>query len=141
MSATDYAEWLEHRREAEVALEDREKKLFDTSYSIECQLELLGKNIGPSFPHTMFMNVPPPPHTHTHTHTHLPSSLPCSPHLACPSSGATGIEDRLQPRVSETIESLRIAGVKVWVLTGDKQVSTAQALAHRCNCDKKAGNG
>lgn len=44
LSATDYAEWVERRREAEVALEDREKKLFETSRSIESQLELLGKN-------------------------------------------------------------------------------------------------
>lgn len=38
-------------------------------------------------------------------------------------SGATGIEDRLQDGVPETIEGLRMAGIKVWVLTGDKQVS------------------
>ena len=37
--------------------------------------------------------------------------------------GATGIEDRLQGGVPETIESLRMAGIRVWVLTGDKQVS------------------
>ena len=36
--------------------------------------------------------------------------------------GATGIEDRLQDGVPETIERLREAGIKVWVLTGDKQV-------------------
>ena len=36
--------------------------------------------------------------------------------------GATGIEDRLQDGVPETISSLRKAGIKVWVLTGDKQV-------------------
>lgn len=35
--------------------------------------------------------------------------------------GATAIEDRLQPGVPEAIESLRNAGIKVWVLTGDKQ--------------------
>lgn len=34
--------------------------------------------------------------------------------------GATGIEDRLQECVPETIQSLHKAGVKVWVLTGDK---------------------
>lgn len=36
--------------------------------------------------------------------------------------GATGIEDRLQDDVPETIAMLREAGIKVWVLTGDKQV-------------------
>lgn len=35
--------------------------------------------------------------------------------------GATAIEDKLQQGVPESIESLRSAGIKVWVLTGDKQ--------------------
>lgn len=35
--------------------------------------------------------------------------------------GASGIEDKLQLGVPEAIESLRMAGIKVWVLTGDKQ--------------------
>lgn len=34
--------------------------------------------------------------------------------------GATGIEDRLQEGVPETIEALRSAGIAIWVLTGDK---------------------
>lgn len=34
--------------------------------------------------------------------------------------GITGIEDRLQEQVSETIVRLQQAGVKVWMLTGDK---------------------
>lgn len=38
--------------------------------------------------------------------------------------GATGIEDRLQDGVPETIARLREGGLKVWVLTGDKQVRT-----------------
>ena len=36
--------------------------------------------------------------------------------------GATGIEDKLQEGVPETIANLRDAGIVVWVLTGDKQV-------------------
>ena len=35
--------------------------------------------------------------------------------------GATGIEDQLQMLVPEAITSLQAAGIKVWVLTGDKQ--------------------
>lgn len=35
--------------------------------------------------------------------------------------GASGIEDKLQQGVPEAIESLRMANIKVWVLTGDKQ--------------------
>uniref|UniRef100_A0A8C8JQY9 Phospholipid-transporting ATPase n=1 Tax=Oncorhynchus tshawytscha TaxID=74940 RepID=A0A8C8JQY9_ONCTS len=62
--------------------------------------------------------------------------------------GATGIEDRLQEEVPETIEALQRAGVKVWVLTGDKQ-ETAINIACACkllrttdqlltaNCDSK----
>ncbi|XP_018027208.1 phospholipid-transporting ATPase VD [Hyalella azteca] len=43
--------------------------------------------------------------------------------------GATGIEDRLQPLVPETLEALRAAGIVVWLLTGDKQ-ETAINVAH-----------
>lgn len=35
--------------------------------------------------------------------------------------GATAIEDKLQTGVPEAIASLQEAGMKVWVLTGDKQ--------------------
>ncbi|SPN98506.1 probable P-type amino-phospholipid-ATPase [Cephalotrichum gorgonifer] len=35
--------------------------------------------------------------------------------------GATAIEDRLQDGVPETIHTLQEAGIKVWVLTGDRQ--------------------
>lgn len=34
--------------------------------------------------------------------------------------GITGVEDRLQDQVANTIEGLRMAGVKIWMLTGDK---------------------
>lgn len=35
--------------------------------------------------------------------------------------GATAIEDQLQDNVKGTIEAIRRAGVKVWMLTGDKK--------------------
>lgn len=35
--------------------------------------------------------------------------------------GATAIEDKLQDDVPKTIENLALAGMKLWVLTGDKQ--------------------
>lgn len=38
--------------------------------------------------------------------------------------GCTAIEDKLQDGVYDTIKFLREAGIKVWVLTGDK-VETA----------------
>ena len=34
--------------------------------------------------------------------------------------GSTAIEDRLQDGVGETIKFMKDAGIKVWVLTGDK---------------------
>jgi phospholipid-translocating ATPase len=34
--------------------------------------------------------------------------------------GATAIEDKLQDGVPECIERLANAGIKIWVLTGDK---------------------
>jgi magnesium-transporting ATPase (P-type) len=37
-----------------------------------------------------------------------------------------GIEDKLQEGVPETIHNLRMAGIKVWVLTGDKQETAIQ---------------
>ncbi|XP_071160148.1 phospholipid-transporting ATPase IF-like isoform X4 [Mytilus edulis] len=43
--------------------------------------------------------------------------------------GATAIEDKLQEDVPKTIESLRMAGIKVWVLTGDKE-ETAVNISH-----------
>ena len=35
--------------------------------------------------------------------------------------GATAIEDKLQDGVPDAIANLCLAGVKIWVLTGDKQ--------------------
>lgn len=45
--------------------------------------------------------------------------------------GATGIEDRLQEGVPEAIEALHKAGIKIWMLTGDKQ-ETAVNIAYAC---------
>ncbi|KAH9489279.1 putative phospholipid-transporting ATPase VA [Bulinus truncatus] len=46
--------------------------------------------------------------------------------------GGTGIEDKLQEGVPQTIANLRKAGIKVWVLTGDKQ-ETAIQIAYACH--------
>ncbi|KAK6341263.1 hypothetical protein TWF696_008347 [Orbilia brochopaga] len=45
--------------------------------------------------------------------------------------GATAIEDRLQDGVPETIHTLQTAGIKVWVLTGDRQ-ETAINIGMSC---------
>ena len=46
--------------------------------------------------------------------------------------GATGIEDKLQEGVPETIEKLLQSKIRVWVLTGDKQ-EIAIEIAKSCN--------
>ena len=46
--------------------------------------------------------------------------------------GATAIEDKLQDKVPETIYDLRQAGIKIWMLTGDK-VETAITIGFSCN--------
>lgn len=46
--------------------------------------------------------------------------------------GSTAIEDKLQDEVAETVNFLKLAGIHVWVLTGDK-VNTA------VNIGKSAG--
>lgn len=35
--------------------------------------------------------------------------------------GITAIEDKLQDGVQQAISNLQMAGIKIWVLTGDKQ--------------------
>ncbi|KAI8622273.1 hypothetical protein BC830DRAFT_751714 [Chytriomyces sp. MP71] len=46
--------------------------------------------------------------------------------------GATAIEDKLQDGVPETIENLRRANIRVWMLTGDK-TETAINIGRTCN--------
>ncbi|XP_032795610.1 phospholipid-transporting ATPase IF-like isoform X1 [Daphnia magna] len=50
--------------------------------------------------------------------------------------GATGVEDQLQDGVAETLEALRAAGIKIWVLTGDK-LETAINIAYSCGHFKR----
>lgn len=45
--------------------------------------------------------------------------------------GATAIEDKLQDGVPETIQTLQTAGIKIWVLTGDRQ-ETAINIGMSC---------
>lgn len=49
--------------------------------------------------------------------------------------GATAIEDKLQDGVSEAIEKLRRAGIKLWMLTGDKR-ETAINIGYSCRLIK-----
>lgn len=45
--------------------------------------------------------------------------------------GSTALEDKLQNGVPETIEMIRSAGIKLWVLTGDK-IETAINIGYSC---------
>ena len=49
--------------------------------------------------------------------------------------GATAIEDKLQEGVPETIDRLRRANIKMWMLTGDKR-ETAINIGHACRLIK-----
>lgn len=46
-------------------------------------------------------------------------------------NGVTAVEDKLQDDVADTISSLREAGIKIWVLTGDK-LETAVNISESC---------
>nr|XP_023013530.1 probable phospholipid-transporting ATPase VA [Leptinotarsa decemlineata] len=70
-----YDEWYRKHQEAELAVDNHERRLRNSYSSIECNLTLLG---------------------------------------------ATGIEDKLQEGVPETLSALISAGIVIWVLTGDK---------------------
>jgi phospholipid-translocating ATPase len=43
--------------------------------------------------------------------------------------GITGVEDKLQEDVCQTLERIRNAGINVWMLTGDK-IETAICIAN-----------
>ena len=49
--------------------------------------------------------------------------------------GATGIEDKLQDGVPDAIDRIRRAGIKMWMLTGDKR-ETAINIGHSCRLIK-----
>ncbi|XP_042207197.1 probable phospholipid-transporting ATPase IIB isoform X2 [Homarus americanus] len=51
-------------------------------------------------------------------------SLECDLELLC----LTGVEDKLQTNVKQTLELMRNAGIKIWMLTGDK-LETATCIA------------
>jgi phospholipid-translocating ATPase len=45
--------------------------------------------------------------------------------------GVTAVEDKLQAGVDVTLEALRLAGIVIWVLTGDK-LETAINISNSC---------
>ncbi|KZS88835.1 calcium transporting ATPase [Sistotremastrum niveocremeum HHB9708] len=53
--------------------------------------------------------------------------------------GATAVEDKLQEGVPDTIHTLQMAGIKVWVLTGDRQ-ETAINIGMSCRLISESMN-
>jgi P-type E1-E2 ATPase len=43
--------------------------------------------------------------------------------------GATAIEDKLQENLIQTLNLLKVANIKIWVITGDK-TETAKNIAY-----------
>ena len=50
--------------------------------------------------------------------------------------GLVALEDQLQHEVPETLFSVKQAGIKVWILTGDK-IETTKSIARACNLIEK----
>ncbi|XP_054000747.1 phospholipid-transporting ATPase VD [Hylaeus anthracinus] len=84
LTAQEYEAWRQTHAEAELAMENRERRIKDSYANLESHLTLLG---------------------------------------------ATGIEDKLQAGVPETMATLVAAGIVIWVLTGDKP-ETAVNIAY-----------
>jgi phospholipid-translocating ATPase len=42
--------------------------------------------------------------------------------------GITGVEDKLQDNIAQSLENMRNAGIKIWMLTGDK-IETAICIS------------
>ncbi|KAH0674342.1 hypothetical protein KY290_023936 [Solanum tuberosum] len=53
--------------------------------------------------------------------------------------GATAVEDKLQPGVPDCIDKLAQAGIKIWVLTGDK-METAINIGYACSLLRQGMN-
>lgn len=124
----EYKQWLKRHLLAQSSIENQEELLQDSAKSLETNLTLLGRTA--AFLSFMFELWQKPKR------------------VVCLHSGATGILDRLQEEVPETIEALQRAGIKLWVLTGDK-METAINIAYAskllrpidqlltANCDSK----
>jgi len=50
--------------------------------------------------------------------------------------GITGVEDELQTDVAETVRDFRLAGIKFWMITGDKG-PTAKTISLTTGCMTK----
>jgi phospholipid-transporting ATPase len=91
LTEDEYKIFAEKLNEANMSLEDKEKKVGDVYATVENNIFLLGTTI---------------------------------------------VEDKLQDKVPETIRDLRLGGIKIWMLTGDK-MNTAYNIGLSCNLINK----
>jgi magnesium-transporting ATPase (P-type) len=93
-----FNKWRKKQKEAALSLDGREDKLGEVYEEIECDMQLVGKYIKIARTFNLISDF-------------FILGIP----------GVTAIEDKLQDGVPQTIANLQMAGIKVWVLTGDKQ--------------------
>ena len=110
LTEQEFNAWKAAHHDAAISLENREEKLDKVYNQIEKDLDLLGEIFKGKF-----------------------LSVQRFDEIFCPFffEGATAIEDKLQDGVPRTIANLRSAGIKIWVLTGDKQ-ETAINIGYSC---------
>nr|VZI45190.1 unnamed protein product [Spirometra erinaceieuropaei] len=113
ISEREYAVWSAAYLEAETSYTEAEERKAQLTQEIENNFELLGKKAAVAY---RFSN-------------YWVKSECIAYILTLSPPGVTGIEDRLQEGVPETLSDLRRAGMKVWVLTGDKP-ETATSIAY-----------
>ncbi|XP_056281813.1 probable phospholipid-transporting ATPase VD isoform X3 [Pseudoliparis swirei] len=110
----EYEVWLKDQLLAESSIENREELLLEAAQKLENNLTLLGRRAA---------------HMTQQSSRYLKCLCVCV--CVCVATGTTGIVDRLQEEVPDTIEALQRAGIKVWILTGDKK-ETAINIAYAC---------
>ena len=108
LTEQEFNAWKAAHHDAAISLENREEKLDKVYNQIEKDLDLLGDFFKGTF---------------------LFQYNDLTKYFFSP--GATAIEDKLQDGVPRTIANLRSAGIKIWVLTGDKQ-ETAINIGYSC---------
>ena len=91
LTEEEYKVFSEKLNEANMSLEDKDKKVAEVYATVENNIFLLGTTI---------------------------------------------VEDKLQDKVPETIRDLRLGGIKIWMLTGDK-MNTAYNIGLSCNLISK----
>ncbi len=94
LTEDEYSNWEQLHKEANMSMDDRDRKVHNTVKMLEKNMYLLG---------------------------------------------ISGVEDKLQEDVAGTVDSLKSAGIRVWMLTGDK-IETAKCIAISSGIKSKSEN-